>query len=249
MPRRRALVDPGRQRPHLRNLLGHLLTHQMPAEPDLAALADEELDGVGEHQVVRVEPVPALDALVVPPGRVVALGRDHPALAGARRGARHRRALGERHLRLERQRAEAHPSDVHRDVELERLLREACAEHGLRLALLAVPLDHEASQRPRHEHQLIPVRHRLEDREAAHAVAPELGLHMDVVYDLRGEDLAVPEDGLRGRGGLVGHASPPRERASARTARGCRSCRASYRRRTSGTLAGCPTRRCGTCGR
>src|SRR3712207_5419065 len=32
-------------------------------------------------------------------------------------------------------------------------------------------------------------------REAAHAVAAELGLHVDVVHDLRGEDRAAAEDG------------------------------------------------------
>src|SRR5207248_8237516 len=41
--RGRALIDPRRQRAHLRDLLGHLLPHQVAAEPDLAALADEEL--------------------------------------------------------------------------------------------------------------------------------------------------------------------------------------------------------------
>ena len=107
VPRRRALVDPGGQRAHLGHLLGDLLAHEVAAEADLAALADEELAGVGEHQVVRVEPVPALDHLVVPLGRQVALGRDHAALAGAGRGARHRGALGQRHLGLQRQRAEA----------------------------------------------------------------------------------------------------------------------------------------------
>ena len=151
--------------------------------------------GVGEHQVVRVEPVPALDDLVVPLGRQVALGRDHPALAGAGRRARHRGALGQRHLRLDRQRAEAHAGDVDRDVELDRLLREARAEHRLGHALLAVALDHEAGERARQEDQLVPVRDLLEHREAAHPVAAELGLHVDVVDDLRREDLAVAEDG------------------------------------------------------
>jgi hypothetical protein len=168
---------------------------------------DEELARVGEHQVVRVEPVPALDALVVPLRRQVALGRDHPAFAGAGRGARHRGALRERHLRLERERAEAHARDVDRDVEFDRVLREARAEHGLRLALLAVALDHETGQRSRQEHQLVPVRHLLEDREAAHPVAAELGLHVDVVHHLGREDPAVPEHvSPRGRG-LVGHQS------------------------------------------
>ena len=34
----------------------------------------------------------------------------------------------------------------------------------------------------------------LKIEETTHAVAPELGLHVNVVYDLRSEDLAVPED-------------------------------------------------------
>ena len=212
MAGRRALVDPGRQRAHLGDLLGHLLAHQVAAEADLAALSDEELDPVGQHQVMRVEAVAALDHLVVPLGREVALGRDHPALARAGRRARHRGALGERHLRLQRERAEAHPGDVDGNVELERLLREAAAEHRLGLALLAVALDHEPRQRPGQEDQLVPVRDLLEHREAAHPVAAELGLHVDVVDDLRGEDRAAAEDlalrrGLLG-GIVLGHLDP-----------------------------------------
>ena len=251
VPGRRALVDAGGQRAHLGHLLGDLLAHQVAAQADLAALPDEELAGVGEHQVVRVEPVPALDALVVPLGRQVALGRDHPALARAGRRAGHRGALGERHLGLDRERAEAHARDVDRDVELDRLLREARAEDRLRLALLAVALDHEARQRAGHEHQLIPVRDRLEHREAAHAVAPELGLHVDVVDDLRREDLAVAED-VRACcwwSRLPWLTPSLRERACARTARGCRSCRASCRTRTCRSSVGCRGRRCGTCAR
>ena len=198
VPRRRALVDPGRQGTHLRDLLGDLLAHQVAAEADLAPLADEELARVGQHQVVRVEPVPGLDVLVVPLGREVTLRRDHASLARARRGPGHRRTLRERHLRLERQRAERHPRDVDRDVQLDRVLREAGAEHRLRLALLAVALDHEARQRAGQEHQLIPVRDRLEHREPAHPVSPELRLHVDVVDDLLREDRAPSEDVLAG---------------------------------------------------
>ena len=160
-----------------------------------------------------------------------------------------------------RQRAERHARDVDRDVELERLLREARAEHGLRLALLAVALDHEAGERAGEEDELVPVRHRLEDREAAHPVAAELGLHVDVVDDLRREDPAAAEDVLARRGGLVrpgflvgAGASPSSEvsgtrPAFAQRARGCRSCRAPCRRRTSGTRAASRARRSGTCAR
>ena len=196
VPRRGALIDPGRERAHLGDLLGDLLAHEVAAEADLAALPDEELARVGEHQVVRVEPVPRLDALVVPLGRVVALRRDHPALARARRGSGHGRALRERHLGFQGERAERHAGDVDRDVELQRVLREARAEHGRRVALLAVALDDEPRQRPGEEDELVPVRDRLEDREAAHAVAAELGLHVDVVDDLGREDAAAPEDVL-----------------------------------------------------
>src|SRR6266487_6861770 len=79
--------------------------------------------------LMRVEPVPALDHLVVPLGGQVALRRDHAALARAGGRARHRGALGQRHLGFQRQRAEAHPGDVHGNVELERMAGEARAEH------------------------------------------------------------------------------------------------------------------------
>jgi hypothetical protein len=199
MSRGRALVNPGRQRAHLRDLLGHLLAHEVAAEADLAPLSDEELARVGEHQVVRVEPVPRLDALVVPLRRVVAFGRDHSPLARARRCPGHGRALRERHLGLQGERTERHARDVDRDIELERVLREACSEHRRRVALLAVALDDEPRQCPGEEHELVPVRDRLEDREAAHAIAAELGLHVDVVDDVGREDAAAPED-VRGSG-------------------------------------------------
>ena len=191
--RRRALIDPCREGAHLGHLLGHLLAHEVAAEADLAALPDEELTGVRQHQVVRVEPVPALNALVVPLRREVSLRRDHSALAGAGGRPSHRSALGERHLRFEREGAEAHPGDVDGNVELDRILGEARAEHRLRHAFLAVALDHEPGQRPGQEHELVPVRHALERREAAHAVAAQLGLHVDVVDDFRGEDRAAPQ--------------------------------------------------------
>ena len=38
----------------------------MAAEPDLAALADEELASVGKPQMMRVEAVARLDALIEP---------------------------------------------------------------------------------------------------------------------------------------------------------------------------------------
>ena len=122
MARRRALVDAGRKRAHLGHLVGHLLAHQMAAEADLAALADEELAGVGKPQMMRVEAVARLDALIEPLHRIAPLVGDHAALARAGGRARHGGAAGERDLRLVGERAEAHAGDIDRDVELHRPL-------------------------------------------------------------------------------------------------------------------------------
>src|SRR5947208_8833559 len=45
---RRTLVDAGRERAHFGNLIGYLLAHQVTSKSDLAALTDEELDGICE---------------------------------------------------------------------------------------------------------------------------------------------------------------------------------------------------------
>ena len=178
---------------HLRHLVGDLLAHQMPAEPHLASLADEELAGIREHEVMGVEAVAGLDALVEPLRRVAPFVGDHAALARAGRRARHRGAAGQRGLGLVGQRAEAHAGDVDRDVELQRNLRTR-ADDGLRVALLTVALDHEAGEGAGEEREVVPVRDLLEHREAAHPVTPELGLDVDVVDDLGGEDPASSED-------------------------------------------------------
>ena len=193
MARRRALIDAGRQRAHLGHLIGHLLAHQMAAETDLAALADEEFASIRQPQMMRVEAVARLDALIEPLHRVAPLVRDHAAFAGAGGRARHGRAARERDLRLVGERAEAHAGDVDRDVERHRPLG-ARADHRLGIAFLAIALDDEAGQRAGQKRQIVPVRDLLEQREAAHAVAAELRLDMDVVDDFRREDLTLAED-------------------------------------------------------
>ena len=195
MTGRRALVDAGRQRTHLGDLVGHFLAHQMSAQPDLAALADEELAAIRQQQVVRVEAVARLDALVEPFGRIAPLVGNHPAFAGTGSGARHGSAARERGLGLERERTETHAGDVDRDVQFHRPLG-ARSDHRPGLAFLAVTLDHEPGQRAGQEGQVVPMRNLLEQREAAHPVTAELRLHVDVVDDFRREDLASAEDVL-----------------------------------------------------
>ena len=237
MAGRRALVDARGQRAHFRHLVRHLLAHQMAAEADLAALADEELDGVRQLQMVRVEAVARLDALVEPLRGIAAFVRDHAAFAGAGRRAGHGGATGERDLRLEGQRAEAHAGDVDGDIKHQRPLGLR-SDDRLGQALLAIALDDEARQRARQEGQVVPMRDLLEEREAAHAVAAELRLDMDVVDHLGREDAAMPEQALVARrllhrlrlrrDFLFRHVRYPsnvilRERSSSRRAPGCRN--------------------------
>src|SRR6188472_1950894 len=165
----------------------------MAAKPDLTALTNEELARVRESQMMRVEAVARLDALIEPLDRVAALVGDHAAFAGAGSGASHGGAAGERNLRLVGERAEAHAGHIDRDVERHRPLGLRSYDR-LRVAFLAIALDDEAGQRPGQEGEVVPVRDLLEQREAAHAVAAELGLHMDVVDDLRREDPAMTKD-------------------------------------------------------
>jgi hypothetical protein len=56
MTGRRALVDAGGQRAHLGDLIGHLLAHQVTAEADLAALADEELHASARRRWCGLKP-------------------------------------------------------------------------------------------------------------------------------------------------------------------------------------------------
>ena len=192
MAGRRTLVDARRQRAHLGDLIRHLLAHEMAAQTHLAALADEELAGIGQAQVVRVEAIARLDALVEPFRGIAALVGDHAAFAGTGRGAGHGRAARQRDLRLVAQCAEAHAGDVDRNVEHQRTLGPR-PDDRLRLALLAIALDDETRQRAGQEGQIVPTRDLLEQREAAHAIAAELALDVDVIHDLGSEDAAVAE--------------------------------------------------------
>ncbi len=206
MAGRRALVDAGGKRAHLGHLIGHLLAHEMAAKADLAALADEELAGVGKAQMMRIEAVTRLNALVEPFLRIAPLVRDHAALAGTGGGARHGGAAGERDLGLKGESAEAHAGDIDGNVEHHRPLG-ARTDHGSRVAFLAIAFDDEAGERAGKERQIVPMRNLLEQRESAHAIAAELGLDVDVVDDLGREDLRTAEKifaAFGGRGGERG---------------------------------------------
>ena len=203
MARRRALVDAGGKAAHLGHLVGDLLPHQMSAEPHLASLADEELARVREHEVMGVEPVARLDALVEPLGRVAPLVRDHASLARARRRPRHRRPPREGGLRLVGKGAEAHAGDVDRDVELQGDLRARADDRASCRTSRGSPRSRTGSGSPGRKVRSSQCGIGLNMREAAHPVPPELGLDVDVVDHLPGEDPAPPEEMLVLRLGLA----------------------------------------------
>ena len=198
--------------------------------------------------MMRVEAVTRLDALIKPLHRVAPLVRDHAALARAGGGPRHGGAAGERDLRLIGQRAEAHAGHIDRDVQHHRPLGLG-PDHRLGVAFLAIALDDEAGQRAGQEGEIVPMRDLLEQREAAHAVAAELRLHMDVVDDLRREDLAPAENEAFRLGRHLGtlplpffclahrFAQRPSLTApvSSRSVRDCRSSTIACRRRSCGS--------------
>ena len=164
----------------------------MAAKPHLAALADEELDPVGEHQVMGVEPVARLDALVEPLGGIAPLVGDHAAFARTRRGPRHGGATGERGFCFVGQCAETHAGDIDRNVQIERP-GGAGADNRPGFAFFAITLDDKPGQGSGHEGQIVPVGDFLEQRHAAHAVAAQLGFDVNVVDHMGRENKGISQ--------------------------------------------------------
>ena len=159
---------------------------------------------------------------------MLALGRQHAAVAGGGRAAGRARALGEGDLGVVGQGAVAHAGDHDRDVELDRLLGEARAEDGRRRAALAIALERDARQRAGEERQVVEGRQvpRPERAEAADAVAAQLGLDLDVLDDVR----ACRRGSWRG--------AVSERRLPCLQVLACRSSRACGPRRPSGRRAG-----------
>ena len=202
MAARAALVDPRRQIAHGRDAVGDLVSEQHPAPARLGALADHDLDRVRAPQVVRVQAVARGQHLVHERLRVAALLLGHPAVA--RRGRRPHlgRSAPERLLRRRGQRAEAHPGDRDRDLQLERLLREARSEHDVGAAALAVALERVTRHAGAEEEQVVEVRQPPLRAEAADVVDPLARRALDL-----GDDVAVVQVRLAQARmpGVVGH--------------------------------------------
>ncbi len=95
-------------------------------------------------------------------------------------------AEAERFLDVGRERTEAHPGDRDGNLQLDRFLREARAQHRFGRALLAIPFQRIPRHRRRQENEIIKSRHAAFGAQAADLVQPRLGRLMNV-----GEHLAV----------------------------------------------------------
>ena len=209
---RRTLVHALRQRALLRDHVRDLRAEQEPARAGLRALPDHDLDRLRHLQVLGVEPVPGREHLVDHVLDLAALLDAHPAVARRGGDPGPLRGAAERGLRVGRERPVGHPGDRDRAVEHDRVLGEACAEDGLRRALLAVALQRDARQRARHERQVIEGRHLAVHREPHDPVPAELGLGLDVLDHVARPHgrFAEHRQGAAGRLGLAHRSSPSR---------------------------------------
>ena len=182
--RGRAQVDPGRDPARPRDVLGHLLRHQLATEAGLGALRDVDLDAVGRaHGVHRPAEAPA-EAL----GDHSLCSRAHlgdeAALARVVADVGERRRLRERDLRRLGQGAVAHRRDHHGHRQVDRLRAEAAAEGGCERDLrhdVRVGVDlGEVSP----ESDVGDVRERPSGAVAANPVAADLRLDRDVLLHL-----------------------------------------------------------------
>ncbi|MNC47926.1 hypothetical protein D3C75_970130 [compost metagenome] len=97
-----ALVDADRQGTHAGDALGDLHAQQHAAAARLGALAEDDLDGVGLAQVVRVHAVARRQVLIDQVLRLPALLRGHAAVTGGGAGTGDGRAAAQGFLGIGR---------------------------------------------------------------------------------------------------------------------------------------------------
>ena len=152
------LVDPLGQVAHVRDTVGNLLAQKHPAPARLRALADHHFDGIGAAQVVGVHAIAAGQILINQRPGMAALFLGHATVAGGGRGAGFRSPATQGFLGRAGQRTEAHPSDRHRNVQVDRLLGEPGAKPDIGRAFLAVAFQRVAADRGAEEQQVIEMR-------------------------------------------------------------------------------------------
>ncbi len=206
-----ALVDAGGQVAHLGHAVGDLVAEQHAAAARLGPLADHHLDRVGAAQVVGVHAVARGQQLVDQLGRVLALLGRHAAVAGGGRGADLAGSPPQRLLGVARQRAEAHPGDRDRDVELDRLAGKPGSDGHVGGAALPVALQRIARHAGAQKQQIVEVRHAALGPEAADVIDPRAGGTLDLGDRVPVKDGRLAQSGLPSVGlGVSGHLSRPR---------------------------------------
>ena len=156
----------------------------MTAEPDLAALSDKEFAGVRQTQMMRIEAIAGLNALIEPLTGVTSLIRDHSALTRTCRSTCHGGSSSQSGFRFIGESAETHTGNVNRDVENQRFLRTR-TQYRLGHTAFTISFDHKSGERSRQECQFVECGNFLEQRKTPHAIPSEFRLDMDIVDSLR----------------------------------------------------------------
>ena len=183
--RRRAQIDARRDAADFGQFLGHLLGHELAAEARLGALADVYLQAVGAVHVVDVPAQPPAEALEDKLLGGAPLGIAHAALAGVLGDVRERRGDGDGLLGRARQGAVAHGRDQHRHGEVERVGAVLAADQGVHLDQGYRIGNHACPGHVRLKGQVREMRKLARPAVAAHPIAADLRLDMDIFLNLR----------------------------------------------------------------
>src|SRR5208282_1653485 len=187
-----ALIDPGRQGPHLGHPLGDLVAEQHAAAARLCPLADDDLDRLAGPQMRGVEAVARGQYLIDEDAGLLAFLLAHPTVAGRRAGADSTRTAAERTLGIGAERAEAHAGDRDRDLQLDRLLGKTSAEGHVCRAVLAVAFERVTRDRGAEQHQVVEARQRAQGAEPADSVEALIGGTLDLGDDIGRKGGRVP---------------------------------------------------------
>ena len=178
------MVDARGERSHASDSFADFLAEQHAAAARLRSLADDQFDGVRFAKIVRVEAVSRRQALIDEGLRRLPLFGRHAAVAGRRRSSDLRRGSAERFFHIGRERSEAHAGDRHGSFKFNRFLGEACTEHRLRDAFLAIAFERVSRRARGEEHEIIERRQLPFGSESANVIQPMLGRLLDVIQDM-----------------------------------------------------------------
>ena len=153
-----ALVDTNRQGAHAGHAFGDFHAQQHTAATGFGALPQDDFNGVGLAQIVRVHAIARWQILINQMLRLAAFFRGHAAVTRGGAGARDGRATAQGFLGIGRQSTEAHAGDGHRNLQVNRLLGEPVAEDHIGATLLAIAFERVARHAGAEQQQVVEVR-------------------------------------------------------------------------------------------